>query len=192
MQLYNPAIEAEMRTFYNSLSEKDRRRYAAIEARKLGHGGISYISHVVGCSRNTVVHGLQELGDPEAMCQSRIRQSGGGRKRSIAVIPDLEETFLRIVADHTAGSPTQETIKWTNLTRQEIADQLAQKGIKVSEKIVKQLLEKHNFVRRKAQKKRRTGETKDRDEQFLKIAHLKAKYADSPNPMISIDTKKKS
>ena len=33
---YSPAIEAQMCAFYVSLSEKDRRRYAAIEARKLG------------------------------------------------------------------------------------------------------------------------------------------------------------
>src|SRR4030095_7320336 len=33
---YSPTIEAQMRAFYQSLSEKDRRRYAAIEACKLG------------------------------------------------------------------------------------------------------------------------------------------------------------
>jgi len=33
--------------FYNSLSEKDKRRYAAIEAKKLGHGGIKYISAAI-------------------------------------------------------------------------------------------------------------------------------------------------
>ena len=40
---YSPTIEAQMRAFYQSLSEKDRRRYAAIEACKLGHGGHSYM-----------------------------------------------------------------------------------------------------------------------------------------------------
>ncbi len=33
----------KMRDFYDSLSEKDRRRYAAIEAEKLGYGDASYI-----------------------------------------------------------------------------------------------------------------------------------------------------
>ena len=36
-----------MRDFYDSLSEKDRRRYAAIEAEKLGYGGASYILAIV-------------------------------------------------------------------------------------------------------------------------------------------------
>ena len=37
IQKYTPAIEVKMRDFYNSLSEKDRRRYAAIEVEKLLH-----------------------------------------------------------------------------------------------------------------------------------------------------------
>jgi hypothetical protein len=41
---YSSEIEAAMRGFYQSLSEKDRRRYAAIEAKKLGYGGISYMA----------------------------------------------------------------------------------------------------------------------------------------------------
>ncbi len=44
IQTYSPEIETQMRNFYSSLSEKDRRRYAAIEALKLGYAGISYIT----------------------------------------------------------------------------------------------------------------------------------------------------
>ena len=39
MSPYLPSIETHMRAFYQCLSEKARRRYAAIEAHKLGHGG---------------------------------------------------------------------------------------------------------------------------------------------------------
>ncbi|NJK53099.1 MAG: hypothetical protein HC936_10315 [Leptolyngbyaceae cyanobacterium SU_3_3] len=39
MQPYPAQIEAQMQRCYQSLSEKDRRRYAAIEAVKLGYGG---------------------------------------------------------------------------------------------------------------------------------------------------------
>ena len=46
---------------YETLSEKDRRHYAAVEAAKLGHGGITYISDLFGCSRQTVAAGLEEL-----------------------------------------------------------------------------------------------------------------------------------
>ena len=189
---YSPPIETHMRSFYESLSEKDRRRYAAIEAHKLGRGGLIYIATVLGCDRHTIAQGLDDLNDPDALAQSRIRQEGGGRKSSLETIPALEEAFLQVLEDHTAGSPTQAEVKWTNLTQQEIADQLQARGIQVSVTVVKQLLKKHDFVRRKAQKKKRTGEPEHRDHQFTKIAALKQEYADSPNPILSIDTKKKS
>ena len=35
MKAYSAETEARMRNFYGSLSEKDRRRYAAVEAAKL-------------------------------------------------------------------------------------------------------------------------------------------------------------
>ncbi len=37
---YEPALELKMQRLFATLSEKDRRRYAGIEAAKLGHGGI--------------------------------------------------------------------------------------------------------------------------------------------------------
>ena len=49
MQRYDENVERHMKLFYDSLSEKDRRRYAALEAEKLGHGGIEYVAGVVGC-----------------------------------------------------------------------------------------------------------------------------------------------
>src|SRR5580704_3970482 len=51
---YSPEIEHSMRMFHDSLSEKDRRRYAAIEAAKLGHGGTGYISTLLGCDPKTI------------------------------------------------------------------------------------------------------------------------------------------
>ena len=43
MNPYRAEVEQQMQQFYNSLSEKDRRRYAAIEAVKLAYGNDSYI-----------------------------------------------------------------------------------------------------------------------------------------------------
>ena len=193
MPHYNSAIEDQMRLFYQSLSEKDRRRYAAIEATKLGRGGISYIARVLECDRHTVRQGLEELGDPEALEQSRIRRPGGGRKPSDDVIPELNRAFLQVLQNHTAGSPMTQAIKWTNLRHHQIKAHLAQDhGIEISTTVVKRLLKAHGFVRRKAQKRTRTGEHRDRDAQFQKIAEFKDQYVRAGNPVISIDTKKKS
>lgn len=78
---YEATIEQEMRKFYNSLSEKDKRLYAAVETLKLGHGGISYIAHLLWCSRKTVTQGikdLESLSSAEREYDARIRQPGGG------------------------------------------------------------------------------------------------------------------
>lgn len=61
MKEYDDQIERLMYIYYASLSEKDRRHYAAVEAAKLGHGGINYISDLFGCCRQTVATGLEEL-----------------------------------------------------------------------------------------------------------------------------------
>jgi hypothetical protein len=61
IQPYTKKIERKMQNFYYSLNEKDRRHYAAIEAGKLDHGGISYISDLFNCSRQTIYSGLEEL-----------------------------------------------------------------------------------------------------------------------------------
>lgn len=61
MTSYPETINQVMKTFFNTLSEKDKRRYAAVEAQKLGHGGISYMAGVLGCSRTTIHEGVTEL-----------------------------------------------------------------------------------------------------------------------------------
>ena len=79
---YERDVEERMRGFYRTLSEKDRRRYAAIEARKLGRGGVSYIVDVLGCSTRTIERAASELDQlPNDPAAGRVRQPGGGRKK---------------------------------------------------------------------------------------------------------------
>ena len=153
---YPPVLEDEMKKFYQTLSEKDKRRYAGIEALKLGHGGIAYIANIVGCDRDTVSVGIKELKTmpPDSSYDNRIRRPGGGRKPYEEIHPDIDEKFLDVIADYTAGDPMDEQRRWTNLTPQEIANRLVEcHDISVSVTVTRQLLEKHNYRRRKIQKK---------------------------------------
>jgi hypothetical protein len=155
MKTYPAEIEAEMKKFHQTLSEKDKRRYAAVEAMKLGHGGIGYIAQVLGCDRNTVREGMKDLQrlpeKPEA--EQRVRRAGGGRKGYSETYPGIDEKFLAVLADHTAGDPMNAHIRWANLSPVEIAARLAQQaGIRVSKTVIRQLLDKHGYRRRKAQK----------------------------------------
>jgi hypothetical protein len=192
MQSYPTEIEQTMQRFYHCLSGKDRRRYAAVEALKLGWGGKSYISQLFGCDDEAMQLGLAELADETALHMSRIRRQGGGRPKALATLEGLDDAFVRVVAQHTAGSPTDEMVKWTNLTRQEIAQLLEQEGIKVSVTVVDQLLERHNYRKRKAQKRLATGTHPQRNEQFKNIEQLKQRYQAAGNPVLSMDTKKEN
>jgi len=58
---YPCETEERMKGFYDSLSEKDRRRYAAIEMLKLPYGGQSYIGKILGCDAKTIQQGLSDL-----------------------------------------------------------------------------------------------------------------------------------
>lgn len=58
---YNIEIEDRMYLFSKTLNERDLRRYAGLEAMKLGHGGISYISQILKMTEKTVSKGLEEV-----------------------------------------------------------------------------------------------------------------------------------
>lgn len=150
---YDAETERAMKTFYASLSEKDRRRYAGVEALKLGRGGQTYIAGLLGCSRNTVKKGAVEvsgLGSREV--DQRIRQPGGGRKKYDETWVDIDEQFLAVVKAHTAGEPMDERIIWTDLTDAEIQKRLGETyDVWVSKPVIKKLLKKHGYRKRKAQ-----------------------------------------
>ena len=82
-----------MRIFYATLSEKDQRRYAALEAQRLGYGGVTYVAEVLGCSTRTINRGIEEFqtldNDPVA---GRIRRLGAGRKKTSPPVPRPNRT----------------------------------------------------------------------------------------------------
>jgi hypothetical protein len=193
MEPYDQQTEETMKRFYDSLSEKDRRRYAGIEALCYGPGGRSYIAQVVGCSRRTVSKGANEVSQlSKAEVDQRIRRPGAGRKSYQAKWPDLDDQFLHVLRDHTAGDPMDETVRWTDLTVRQIAQCLyTDHGIRVSKSVVRKLLNKHHYRRRKAQKRQTMKAVKHRNEQFETIQQLKDAYEADGNPIVSMDTKKK-
>ena len=76
MDAYWAGVERKMKRFFDWLSEKDRRRYAAVEAAKLGHGGVEYVARILGCDPKTIREGLKELEEPEDAAAGRVRKKG--------------------------------------------------------------------------------------------------------------------
>jgi len=189
---YTIEIEKQMQELYCRFSEKNRRLYAGIEALKLPYGGVSYIARLFDCSRSTVIRGINELDETETLDQNRSRKQGGGRIPELEKHQNIDEVFLALLKEHTAGDPMDEKVKWTDLTRAEISSLLKQKGFKVSRNIVIKLLKKHGYVKRKAIKKKSIGKQHiHRNAQFERIDELKSSFLSEGNPVISVDTKKK-
>ncbi len=112
MEAYDQETEQIMKRFYDTLSEKDRRRYAGIEALKYGPGGRSYIARVLGCSRRTVSRGATEVSQlSRAEVDRRIRRPGAGRKPYEEQWADIDDKFLQVLHDHTAGDPMDEKVR---------------------------------------------------------------------------------
>lgn len=87
---YHKSIEQKMISLYTSLNEKDRRRYAAIEAEKLGHGGTEYIAGLFGCAPKTIRRGTREVELlPEDPAGGRIRKKGAEDEMLAALSRDL-------------------------------------------------------------------------------------------------------
>jgi hypothetical protein len=112
-------------------------------------------------------------------------------KKKLKTLLGINDTFLRILKNNTAGSPMCENIKWTNLTERRIAELLQYEGYNVGIKVVKQLLEENNFRKRKPFKSIAGGNSEFRDVQFKNIESLKNIYISNGNPVISMDVKKK-
>jgi hypothetical protein len=78
MMGYEQGIEIKMQRLFSSLSEKDKRRYAGIEATKLGHGGIEYISKLFDIDPKTIRQGLHELDLSDDLTSDRVRKKRRG------------------------------------------------------------------------------------------------------------------
>ena len=73
---YSVEVERKMKRLFDWLSEKDRRRYAAVEAAKLGHGGVEYVARLVGCDPKTIRQGMKDLEEAEDPAVGRVRKKG--------------------------------------------------------------------------------------------------------------------
>ena len=189
---YRPEIEQLLRQYYQSLSEKDRRRFAALEAIKLGHGGIRYIAKVLGCDPQTIKDGMRELKQlPEDPAGSRIRTPGGGRKKAEVKHADLTQQVQDTIKDHTAGDPMRQDVLWTALTPQEISKSLQEQSVCAGPRIVRRMLDGLGVARRQMLKVLPGGDSPHRREPFRHLAHLIQEFLEAGNPVLSIDTKKK-
>lgn len=73
-------LKAAIIIFFSLLDEKQRRLYAGLESIKIGSGGDTIISELLGLNIKTVAKGRKELLS-DTVCIDKIRHKGGGRKK---------------------------------------------------------------------------------------------------------------
>ena len=141
-------IEVKYRALADRLDEATLRLWAAVEARSLGRGGVSAVARAVGLSRTTIHAGLAELSgaavaartlDARVPRQSRVRVSGGGRKKLVAKDATLLSDLDALIEPTTRGDP-QSTLRWTCKSTTRLAQELNRQGHPVSQRTVCDLL----------------------------------------------------
>jgi len=138
---YDEVTKARMKIFAERLCEIDLRAYAAVEAYKLGRGGVMFIAELFEMSPETIKRGQQDLDDPSRLPSgNRQRKPGAGRKGVLVEQPGLEQAFQSAIETHTAGDPMNADIKWTDLQPSQIIGKLSQEGFELSENTVRSLL----------------------------------------------------
>jgi hypothetical protein len=100
------AIEDKYIELLDDLDERGRRRWAAVEARGLGRGGITAVARATGLSDRTIRTGLKELVDLASLAGHRQRRSGGGRKSHAVTQPGLRDALDRLIEPTARGSPS--------------------------------------------------------------------------------------
>ncbi|MFC4114259.1 ISAzo13 family transposase [Nonomuraea zeae] len=173
------------------LNERQRRLLLGQEARLLGHGGVRAVATVAGASETTVRAGVFELeaGD-EPLDDGRVRHAGGGRKPIEEIDPDLIPALMALVEPDERGEPMS-PLRWTTKSLRHLADELTQRGHRVSPPTVGRLLREAGFSLQGNAKTLEGKQHPDRDAQFRYINEQVKQHQAEGEPVISVDTKKR-
>jgi hypothetical protein len=186
-------IEVIGRKFHDlagDLDERGLRRWAAVEARALGRGGITAVATATGMSDRTIRNGLKELDEPLPVPSDRQRRPGGGRKSYQQVQPGLVDALNRLIEPTTRGAPTS-PLRWTCKSTRRLAAALRAQGFAVGASTVRRLLAGMGYSLQANRKTREGRQHPDRDGQFHYIHGRVAARRRRREPAVSVDTKKK-
>jgi Rhodopirellula transposase DDE domain len=133
------AIGEKFRALAGELNERQRRLWAASEARAAGRGGIAATARATGISVPTIRKGMRELAAGERLERGRVRRRGGGRKPITELDPTLLRDLERLVDADRRGDP-ESLLLWTSKSVRHLADGLRELGHEVHFTKVAQLL----------------------------------------------------
>jgi hypothetical protein len=184
------AIKARFEMLASVLDERERRLFAACEARAAGHGGVVAVSRATGMARSTIDRGLAELKAGPAQLGGRVRRAGGGGKPAIETQPGILPALSELVQSSIRGDP-EAALLWVSKSQRHLSAALAKQGFIAGQKLVGRLLRRLGFSLQANAKTREGSSHPDRDAQFEHINAVVSAFQAAGQPVISVDTKKK-
>jgi hypothetical protein len=98
------AIRKRYTAIRDQVDERDRRLFAAAEARAVGRGGIAAVARATGLARSTIERGLKDL-DRAPLPVGQVRRAGSGRRPLSARDPSVLDDLRRLIEPVTLGDP---------------------------------------------------------------------------------------
>jgi len=172
------------------LNERQRRLWAASEARSAGWGWIVATARATGMAVDTIRKGIAELEAGERLERGRVRRRGAGRKSLVESDPKILEDIERLVDADSRGDP-ESLLRWTAKSVRQIAGGLREMGHEAHFTSVAMLLRALGYSLQANVKTREGASHPDRDAQFAHINQTARAAVAAGWPVISVDTKKK-
>ena len=172
------------------LSERDRRLFAASEARGVGYGGIAAVSAATGIAASTIGRGLKELAAEDKLTAGRVRRPGSGCIPLVKKDATLLDDLLALVNPSERGDPMS-PLRWTCKSLSQLASALVAQGHRIGRTVVGELLHRQKFSLQANRKTREGDSHPDRNAQFVHINDSVTAALTAGEPVISVDTKKK-
>lgn len=183
----------ELKAFLATLTNEQRRLFAAVEANRIGRGGVRKVMKLTGLCQETIARGRRQMVDLlKGKTLKKERKPVKGRPRIEEKYPTITSALETMLSDEVAGNPESEQ-KWVRSSVSKLTKRLQEQGFQVGHSGVWALLKRMGFSLRTAVRRRR-GVCKDparRDEQFRYIANQRQEFVQAGRPAISVDTKKK-
>ena len=183
-------IAERYRALGPELNERQRRLWAASEARSHGRGGIAAVVRATGISKNTVVRGIAEVRAGARLDAGRVRRPGAGRPRLTESDSGLVAALEALVDPETRGDP-ESPLRWCSKSLQKIASALVDAGHQISDRSAGKLLRGLGFRLHANSKTREGKDHPDRDAQFVHINAVTRAALAAGEPTISVDAKKR-
>ena len=185
-------IRQQFKSLDSALDERQRRLWAATEAKAWGYGGVSLVSRSTGISRRAIHVGLRELqAEPiAASAAGRVRRAGAGRRRLTETQPGLLGALDALVEPTSRGDP-ESPLRWTCKGVRRLAAELRRQGFMIGRQKVAESLAELGYSLQANRKTREGSHHPDRNAQFDYIAGQVRGFQNRGRPVISVDTKKK-